>query len=1000
MLSDAFPPLTNPFDRAITTSETNASVSAGSISAVPSLRTLVQNAIANADLSQPRIAQALNLPVCVTLSNGMTLYFQQREDTNASQPFASLRLVVRTGYMSEDFALAEQQMAHLVEHGLFQGTESFSAEEIKKLMEEILCPLGADGSAHTDFHETVYKFNNVPTAGLAFGKCLRLMFEFACKATFPPEALLKERAIVEDEILKLKGYESEYSKFVHSQVYAGSGQAEHLFDNPFDPKIKNCDGKELHQRLMNFYKKWYQPHNMALIVVGDFDENAGGVFQFIEKIFKSIPAAKEQGLEEYRLKKAYPVPPRDKILYACFTHSQLSESYINIQTPISDEKRLSKNPREKERFFFKEFVHSICLAIFRNRLASLRSSPDCPFTYYSFSPLPSMGDKFTNFNKWQVYADQGKLVEAFKSFTSHIFTFYKKGITESELTAIKNCILRAAPRPPIYKDADLAGDYAFRFSNETTLAPYLTDLSNQMYYLKKVSRADVEEVIKEKWNLFTPEVQKDISISAFHPINGQPSSLMTDLREWFEKIPIVKPIQETIQLRDDFNWLPKRPAACKPVIAQHIKQIKSNELQFENGIRVFLKSVKQEPSTILLKMMIPHGLQNMQSRSDLLALELGFTVLQQLGLADRTSYEVIASLKTNPILKSNVMTKAALTHCEFQTECESMEGLKLALQMLYSRLENLQPIYSDEFKRSYLKVIKNKIDGYTAASKTENGIFSREACELVLGEHPLLKSRELKDFDSITVEQCQEAIKECFQNLSKSTLVICGNFDCNDVTPLVNSYVGALSTSPIKGQKKQRLPLPFPTENKEKIFYEGEEKDRSKTLLTIPIVFPSSAKDSFLLRKSLFVLLQYLRNTIRFKEQLIYSFDSVLLSQAIGFNLLEITFSSSSSLHDKVCEHILKLLTKAPEQAPKLFLEGSTVVRNVNEKKTELGASNVETLFSRMCEYVENGFHPIVMSEEIDWESTFTDEVAYRILQERIFANPRFIKLTMHPKNE
>jgi zinc protease len=1010
MFSDSLSPLTSPF---VSASTADSFCAAGSVCAVPSLHTLAQDAITSADLSQLKIAQALDLPQNVTLSNGMTLYLRQRKDIKAQQPFACLRLVVRTGHMSEDSALFEQQMAHFVEHGLFQGTESFSAEEIKKLMEEIKCPFGADGNAHTNFHETVYKFNNIPLAeGDSLNKCLHLLFEFACKATFPPEAMLKERSVVESELLARMGVNWKQNQFVYSQLRTGSGEAEHAVD-AFDPKIQNCDGKELHQHLMNFYKKWYQPHNMALVVVGDFRDNVAEIFQSIEELFNKIPTAQAQGIEEHRLKKAYPVAPKDKILYTCFTHSQLSRSSIQIRNLIPDEKRLSRNLHERERFVFQELIHYLCLKIFEKRLTPLMGMPGNSFTGFSYSSFCNNYSKFTNFATWSVTANQGKLAEAFKAFTSHLFTLYKKGVMEPELMAAKKQMDSDSQHHmslyPNVKNQDLITGYAEAFSNESPFSSRLMNLSNILYYLKKTSLKEVEEVIKDKWNLFTPEVQKNIYIFASHPESMQPSSLTANIKEDFEKILIEEPLQETILLRNDLDWLPKRPEACAPLAIQYIEQIKCKELRFKNGIRVFLKPVDETQPTILLKMICPYGNKDTQSRSDNLSLQLGFAVLQYLGLADRTRHEITASLQGKPLLMSRIQVEIALNYCEFQVKCKNREGLELALQLLYSRFGNLQPIYSDEFKEIFLTIIKNTTDHLTTIYNTENTIFSRESKELLFDKHFLFKEVEPNELHSITVEQCQEALRECFQNLSLSSLMICGNFECDEVVPLVNSYIGALPTSPAKDQEKKWAFVPFPNENKEKVLYNGDVKDRSKTSLCIPLGHASDEKDLYLLRRTIAVLSQYFQDTIRFEEQLIYSITCSLEGRNVCtlsnpdplfFNHLNITFVSSPSMHAKIHERILDLLTKVPEQPSEKFLESSDIVKERQKKLIELDNRSIEKWFPKLSEYLQIGSDLSLIAEEQQWENSLTHNELYQACRERIFANPRCLKLTMHPKNE
>jgi zinc protease len=220
-----------------------------------------------------------------TLPNGMKIYIEHRDDPYASKHFFSLSLVVKTGHCAEKNE--EQQMAHFVEHCVFQGTEKFSWQNIEELKAKFKCATGADSNATTDLFETTYFFKNVPTNELT--DCLNLVYELVFKANFPitpDDRLTNERdRVVTTELIKRRGPAWKYCK--HSHREKDNGVIAHL-NNRFHKSVKECNKEELRNRALDFYKKWYTPDRMCLVVVGDFKKGKQDLAPILEDIRSSF----------------------------------------------------------------------------------------------------------------------------------------------------------------------------------------------------------------------------------------------------------------------------------------------------------------------------------------------------------------------------------------------------------------------------------------------------------------------------------------------------------------------------------------------------------------------------------------------------------------------------------------------------------------------------------------------------------------------------------------
>ena len=138
------------------------------------------------------------------LPNEFTVCFQHRKKVNSEQPMASIRLAVKTGFIAENLP-EEANLSHFTEHALFLGTTSYSQEAIKEHFESLGCEIGSDANAYTIYENTVYELNHVPTHNKDLVlKCIHMMYEFACQATFPPDLVRNESKVVQQELLEAK----------------------------------------------------------------------------------------------------------------------------------------------------------------------------------------------------------------------------------------------------------------------------------------------------------------------------------------------------------------------------------------------------------------------------------------------------------------------------------------------------------------------------------------------------------------------------------------------------------------------------------------------------------------------------------------------------------------------------------------------------------------------------------------------------------------------------
>ena len=217
---------------------------------------------------------------------------------------ATLMLVVNAGSLQED----DDQLgvAHILEHMMFNGTERFPKQALTDYFESVGISFGGDVNAYTSYEETVY-FLEFPTDDEEIiNTAFQVTEDWAGRATISPEEVDKERGVIlEEERLRDQNAFGRLNKQITPFLLGESRYAER---NPIGDLeiIRNVPAETLRR----FYRDWYRPDLMAVIVVGDIDADA--IETKIIQHFSGLPA---------------PQTPRPRLTYSLPDHGDTR--YLN-----------------------------------------------------------------------------------------------------------------------------------------------------------------------------------------------------------------------------------------------------------------------------------------------------------------------------------------------------------------------------------------------------------------------------------------------------------------------------------------------------------------------------------------------------------------------------------------------------------------------------------------------------------------------------------------------
>jgi predicted Zn-dependent peptidase len=202
------------------------------------------------------------------LDNGMQVLLIE----NPALPMVGANVVVKVGSAYETFATSG--MSHMLEHLLFNGTDTLTQKELYDATDKI----GGYNNANTGEYYTNYMMVT-PAENIYAG--MKLQSDMLFHSILPEEKFEKEKGIVMEEIAKsLANSREQLERNIISIIYKG-----HALSLPTlgtYETIKNMKRDEVNK----FYKNYYLPNNMIMSVIGNFNKDE--MIKQIEEIYGNV----------------------------------------------------------------------------------------------------------------------------------------------------------------------------------------------------------------------------------------------------------------------------------------------------------------------------------------------------------------------------------------------------------------------------------------------------------------------------------------------------------------------------------------------------------------------------------------------------------------------------------------------------------------------------------------------------------------------------------------
>ncbi|TAE18922.1 MAG: insulinase family protein [Bacteroidetes bacterium] len=703
-----------------------------------------------------------------TLSNGLQ-YFIQRNPKPEKR--VELRLAIKAGSILEDDN--QLGLAHFTEHMCFNGTKNFPKNDLVSYLQTAGVRFVADLNAYTSFDETVYMLPVPSDKEETVDKGLQILEDWAHNVTFEGTEIDKERGVVIEEWRTRRGAGQRMRDQWLPAVYKGSRYADRL---PIGTKeiLEKFD----HATIRKFYKDWYRPDLMAVIVVGDIDVDK--MEAKIKTYFNRLEASKNP-----RERKEYDVPAHPETRIQILSDKESPSNAVRVTY-----KHASETVRT-EQDFRRRLLYSLYENMLYNRLDEISKKPD---PAYIFAYAGYGGGLSKNSSEYESYAQvpNEKIEEALKTLLVENRRVQQHGFQKTELErAIKDVLSRYE------KD--------FNESNKTDSEVWV---DKYVYYFLQGSPAMDAGYAYELAKKFLPTVQtEELSTLAKKWITKENRSvIITTIDKPSVKLPTEARVRALLDEVDNMNVSPyedkviteplmaKMPQAGKIVKETPIaKSEGATEFVLSNGATVVIKPTTYKNDEVEMKVYSEGGTSLYPDTDKYNASMIGPAIMAGgIGNFSPTDLQKVLAGK-------NVFIYTSVGWYEEGMSCNTtLKDFETALQLMH--LYFTAPRKDVDLFKAFITKNKASVKNWYAEPQI---YFGRETGKIMTQNHPRANAiTSEEDYDKVNYDRVLEIYKERFGNASDFVFTFVGNIDIEKVRPLLETYIGSLPTQNKKEKYK------------------------------------------------------------------------------------------------------------------------------------------------------------------------------------------------------
>ncbi|MEP4052313.1 MAG: insulinase family protein [Litorimonas sp.] len=715
------------------------------------------------DVSFAHMASDLPVDTAITygeLANGLR-YAVRENDTPTKT--ATLLMRIDTGSINETDET--RGLAHFLEHMAFNGSENIPEGEMTKRLERFGLAFGADTNASTGFNETTYQLELPDVSEEMLDETLGIMRETAERLLLDPEAIDKERGVIQAE--RRARSNPAFKAFLDRlDFYAGHT----ILPDRLPIGTESTIDAVTPEQFRDFYKRYYRPEKTFITLVGDMKPELA--IQKIEEYFGDWvnPEGVEAGIN-VKIDSDAITAARTRI----YTDPEIQTSVsLAILQPVDDDSDTAASRKEG-------LIESLGNRMLNRRLGKMARMEDSAFisagvgrsNFFDVAEVSSLSVNSQPDN-WDAALAQGE--QALRQALEYGFS---QAELDEQLANIENSLQVSVQTSPTRRTPRLARQIMGAFGNESVVTTPQTSLERFTVNKPEITLDAVTRAFREGW----------AGLDAAPQLYMQNSITLEDGEAKLEAayaasraVPVQAREEEaTLKFAyDDFG------PAGKVVDRSRIEDLDATLVVFENNVRLNMKKTDFEDNVVRLSARVGAG--TLSAPTDVAP---GFETYasNMLALSGLGQHKVddIATIMAGKSVGVRRGLGSTATTLSGSTTPDDL-SLQLKLMAAYAT----DPGYRPEAQSQYDKYIKS---WYPTLDSTPSGVASRDVSRILRSGDTRWGIPEEAALLDVDFDLIKKWMDENVQN-GAIELTVVGDFEEDELIDAVAASLGALPERP------------------------------------------------------------------------------------------------------------------------------------------------------------------------------------------------------------
>ena len=699
------------------------------------------------------------------LDNGMTYYIRHNPKPSEMGEFYIFHNV---GSIQEEDS--QVGLAHFLEHMAFNGTTNMPGKEMINYLETIGVKFGTNLNAATGVEMTYYMMSHVPLKRESIiDSALLILHDWSHFIALEGDEIDNERGVIIEELRQGNNAGFRIRERTMPVLFNGNKYS-----------YRNVIGNEehlrsfSHQEIRDFYHRWYRPDLQTIVVVGDFDVDI--MEAKIKKVMADIPAVENAEPKQY-----FPIPDNEEPLVAVETDPELTGSGI---TMYIKRQAMPHEINSTVQVYFMNYMIAAMTSMTNQRLSEITQKPGAPFLGARFQ---NSGMSVTNQAlAGSVSARDGEIPQAFEAFYTEIERVRRYGFSESELERFKTNAFEGARQSYLKRDDRRSEDFVWTYiGNFVSNSPMPSAEVEWQLDSVVISALTVDAINNMAKEMITPT--NNVLIATTPAKAGVPVPTKDDMLAIIYKVreADIDPYEDTV--------------IDEPLISHEIKPGKVKKTEkgmyestiwtLDNGIKVILKPTDLRKEQVGMSARADGGM-SILSDDDYRSASALMGLVGMSGLSKFSNNE-LRKVLTGKVASSGPSLGRFSSGISGNSSRKDIETM-LELTYLYFT----EPRFSqDDFDRM-MDQMRTQLAN---VQNTPDFKMQEEASKTLYGDNFRAKNITLETLGDIKFEKMAPIYDKFFKNQADEyTFYFIGDFDLDEIKPLVEKYLGGL---PVSSQK-------------------------------------------------------------------------------------------------------------------------------------------------------------------------------------------------------